>query len=728
MGQTQVIKTACRNCHGGCGALVTVVDGVVTHIKPDKDSPISKGRMCPKGLAGMELLYHPDRLKYPLKRMGKRGEGKWARISWDEAYGIIVENIKRIEKTYGIEALAIAQGTGRHHLNYVVRFANTLGTPNWFEPGTAQCFFPRVTTGEITYGYLPVVDYYSEVNPGCILVWGANPEVSGADCESQFRFKDAVRKGSKLIVIDPRRTKTAEKADLWLQLRPGTDDALALGMMNVIINEELYDKDFVTNWCYGFEELKKRVQEYPVHKVSEITWVEEEKIREAARLFANTKPSTLEWGCAVEHTPNCFQTVRAMAILPAITGNIDVKGGFIEGMHLLPDPDVNLHLLSQEQRLKRMGEKTYKMLSGAHKGFPSAHIPTVFEAMRTGNPYPVRGLMLCGNNGLLGFADSHKTYETFMELDFISSQELFMTPTTQLADVVLPVASWLEVDAIYSGPTFGDHIALAQKKIVRTHECKADEEIFIDICQRLGRDYGAATVEEIHDSQLAAVREKYPEYADLDIKKFKELSYIEVPIEYKQYEKNNRGFHTPTGKVELHSTILEKFGYDPLPYYQEPPESPYSAPELAGEYPLILNTGGRSPFFFLSENRQMKSLRKHNPFPLVEIHPETAGKYGIKDGDWVYIETVRGRITQKAKVTDGIDPRSVNCSIGWWYPEKKHCVDFGVWESNANILTSMDAPFDPQMGTYQLRALLCKIYKNNQQADADFDPQICASV
>jgi anaerobic selenocysteine-containing dehydrogenase len=723
MGEIKRIKTACRACHGGCGAIVTVEDDVVTKIEPDKDSPISKGRLCPKGLAGIELLYHPDRLKYPMKRAGKRGEGKWERISWDEAYDFIVANINKIRDNYGIESLAVAQGTGRHHLKYVIRFTNTLGTPNWFEPGTAQCFVPRITAGMVTYGFHPVVDYYSDVNPECLVVWGAHPGNSGADCESMFRFKDAVRKGSKLIVIDPRRTDIAEKAELFLQIRPGTDDALALGMMNVIINEELYDKDFVETWCYGFDELKERVQEYPVSRVAEITWIPEEKIIAAARMMATAKTAPLEWGCAIEHTPNTMQTVRAVAILPALIGNLDVKGGFIEGMHLLRDPDLHLRYLPEEQKQQRLGIDNFKFLSGTHKPSPSAHIPTVFEAIETGKPYPIKGIMLCGNNGLLSIADSNKTYESLMKLDFICSQELFMTPTTQLADVVLPVGCWLEVDGLLGAPTVADHVALVQKKIVRTHECKSDQEIFIELSQRLGLDYGES-LDEMLDYQLEPVRQRYPQYRDLNIEKLRELSYIEVPIEYKQYEKNGRGFNTPTGKVELYSTTMEKFGYDPLPFYQEPPESPYSAPELAKEYPLVLNTGGRSMFFFLSENRQMKSLRKHHPYPQVEIHPETAAKYAIAQGGWVYIESPRGRITQKALITEGIAPGSINCQYGWWFPEKKGSKDFGGFAANANVLTSRDAPYDPSLGTYQLRALLCKIYKNEDQTDADFDPNL----
>lgn len=727
MSETKIVKTACRNCHGGCGVLVTVTDGVAVQIRPDPDSPLSLGKMCPKGLAGLELLYHPDRLNYPLKRIGERGEGKWQRISWDEAYDIIADKLLAIEKEYGMQSVAIAQGTGRHHLHYVVRFSNSIGAPNWFEPGTAQCFFPRVLTGEITFGFPPMVDYYSDVNPGCILVWGANPAVSGADCESQFQFKNAVRKGSKLIVIDPRRNEVAAKADIHLQLRPGTDDAMALGMLNIIINENLYDHDFVASCCFGFEELRQRVQEYPIERVAQITGVEAELIKKAARLFAESETGTLEWGCAIEHTPNCLQTVRAIALLPAITGNIDKKGTFIEGMHILPDADVRDSAMSDEKRLLRMGEEKYQLLCGRNKYFAAAHIPTLFEAMRTGKPYPIKALMLCGNNGLNGFADSKMTYESFKNIDFICSQELFMTPTTMLADIVLPAASWLEVNAVYSGPTFADHVILGQQAVVpQIAERKQDELIFIELCRRMGKDYGADSLAKIHETQLNNVRASYPEYADLNMSRLYELGHVTVPIEYQRYKQRaSRGekpFRTSTGKIELYSTVLEGLGIDPLPYYQEPPESPLSQPELCKEFPIILNTGERSPYFFISENRQMPSLRKMNPYPLVQLHPDTAAEYGISDGDWIYIESPRGKITQKAKVTDTMLPGVVNCQIGWWFPERKNDSTYGLFEVNANVLTSMAPPFDPAIGTYQLRAMLCRISRNDDVTDADFDP------
>ena len=718
----KIIKTACRNCHGGCGALVTVEDGIATKIRPNPEAPLNNGRLCPKGMAGLELLYNPQRLKHPMRRIGERGSGKWERISWDEAYDIISEKLLSIEKKYGIESIGVAQGTGRHHLTYVVRFANSIGTPNWFEPGTAQCFFPRVYTGEIMFGFPPVVDYYSDEPPEYILVWGANPGVSGADCETQFVFKDAVRKGSKLIVIDPKRNSTAEKAEYFLQIRPGTDDALALGMINIIIEEKLYDEEFVEKWCHGFEELKKRATEYTVDFVSNITQIPSDLIISATRAFAKSNRCALEWGCAIEHTPNCLQTVRAIACIPAITGNIDKKGGFIEGMHILPDIDNRASNLSQEIRKKRLGVNDHRLLAGAHRDTAAAHIPSIFKAVNTGIPYPVKALVMCGNNGLSGFANSHNTYETLKKLDFICSQDLFMTPTSELADIILPAASWLETDAVFGSPSIADHVILCQQKVVEPiGECKQGELIRLELCKRMGKDYGAQSIEELHEIQLENIKNNYPEYRNLSIEKLRDLGHISVPIEYERYKSRGK-FMTNTGKVELYSTEMEKYGYDPLPYYEEPPESPLSRPDLTEKYPLILNTGERSPFFFISENRQMPSLRKHNPYPLAELHPETASEYSIEDGDWIWIESPRGKITQKALVSDRMLKGVVNCQMGWWFPERDKDSTYGLFEVNANVLTSMDPPFDPAIGTYQLRALLCRIEKNTEIDDSKYNP------
>jgi anaerobic selenocysteine-containing dehydrogenase len=687
-------------CHGGCGVLVHVKDDRVIKVQGDPESPLNRGKMCPKGLASIEQLYHPDRLKYPMKRAGKRGQGKWKRISWEEALGMIASRIAEIKATYGPESIALGQGTGRYYFMSVLRFANALGTPNWCEPGLAQCFFPRIATGIMTYGDLPICDYYGETNPACVLVWGHNPTVSGADGEIQFRVKDCLRRVTKLIVIDPRKTEIAEKADLWLQVRPGTDDALALSMINVIISEGLFDGEFVEKWTVGFDRLAERAAEYYPERVEKITWVPAKKIRAAARLFAKTKPAVLEWGVALEHTPNCLQTVRAVSLLPAITGNIDVPGGWVLGAHLIGEPPILADCLSEDMKEKRIGADQFKVLSSRDAFFPAAHAPTLFQAMRTGKPYPVKAFLIFGNNGLVTYANSKEFYETLMSVDLFTVMDLFMTPTAELADIVLPSATWLEADEVAGMPLIANNVILAQQKVIQMGECRPPEEVFVELAKRLHLNAGQDSVEQVFDEHLKPL--------DMTFQELKQRGFVTVPITYKKYEKE--GFRTPSGKIELVSGYLEMLGYDPLPYYEEPPESPLSTPQLAEKYPLVLITGGRSQYSFASEHRQIPSLRKHHKDPLVEIHPQTASERGIEEGDWIWIESPRGKIQQKARLTEGIDPRVVNVEYAWWFPEEPG-PDHGVWKSNANVLTSSAPPYDPAMGTYQLRALLCQVYK-----------------
>jgi anaerobic selenocysteine-containing dehydrogenase len=695
-----VYKSACRMCHGGCGVLVHVKGGKVVRLQGDPESPFNRGKMCPKGLASIEQLYHPDRLKHPMKRLGARGDGKWARISWEEALDLMTEKIRKITEHHGPEAVALGQGTGRYYFMSVLRFANALGTPNWCEPGTAQCFFPRVAAGIMTYGDLPVCDYYGERNPACLLVWGHNPTVSGADGEIQFLVRECIRKGTKLIVIDPLKTALAAKADLWLQVRPGTDDALALAMLNVIIGDGLYDREFVDGWTVGFESLAERVAQYTPATVQEITWVPADRITAAARLFAQTKPAALEWGVAIEHTPNALQTVRAVALLPALTGNIDVPGGWIFGAHLIGEPPLFAEALSEKTKMRRLGADQFKVLAGPQAFFPAAHAPTLFNAMRTGQPYPVKAFLVFGNNALVTYANSKEMHETLMALDFLTVMDLFMTPTAELADLVLPSVTWLEADEIAALPLIANIAVLAQQRIVRIGKGRQPEEVFVELARKLNLPVGQEPMESIFDQHL--------EPLGITFDQLKRKGVVTAPVKYRKYE--TTGFGTASGKVELASGNMATLGYDPLPYYQEPPESPVSTPGVAADYPLVLTTGGRSQYFFCSEHRQIQSLRRRHPEPIVNIHVDTAKQYGISDGDWVWVESLRGKIKQKAHVTENIDPRVVNVEFGWWFPEEEG-PQHGVWKANANVLTNSGPPYDPAMGTYQLRALLCRIYK-----------------
>lgn len=696
----QIFKSICRACHGGCGAILHVRDGKLIRVKPDPDSPLSQGWMCIKGLNAPEIVNHPDRLKEPLKRKGKRGGCKWEKVSWDEALDDIAFRVDTIRKESGTESIALGQGTGRHHYLHVVRFANALGTPNWYEPGLAQCFIPRITISYLTYGGFVVGDYYGDVQPKCILFWGHNPLVSSADGELGIAARRALDKGAIGIAIDPRHSETAKKCDMWLSIRPGTDDAMALAMIHVIINEKIYDRDFVEKWTSGFEKLKDHVASYTPEWAEKITWVPAAQIVKAAKTYAANKPSILEWGMAIEQNANSLQTVRAIAILRALTGNIDIPGGDIIGMNILKSYPVLKDKLPHGMLKKRLGSENYKLLGGWRAFMPSAHIPTLFKAMRTGEPYRVMALLIFGNNPLTTVANSREVYESLKNLDLLVVTDLFMTPTAAIADYVLPAAYWPEVEQVIGYPLVAENVVMAQKKVIQTGQCRQDEWIIDELSQRLNLPDSERRLKDIMDYQLSPLGLTYHE--------LKEKGFIYPPHRYKKYEKD--GFKTPSRKIELYCKALEKMGYEPLPVYKEPSESPIQSPELLDEFPYVLTTGSRRMEFFHSEHRQISSLRRIRPNPQVELHIDTAKKHGIKHGDWVKVSSPRGNIRMQAAVSGEIHPKVVNIEHGWWFPEKPG-PDYGVWESNANMLTNNNPPYDPAFGSYQLRGLLCKIEK-----------------
>lgn len=692
----QVIRSNCRGCHGGCGVLVHVKDGVIAEIEGDPECPSNHGTLCPKGLAFKQLVYHPDRVIYPQKRVGKRGEGKWERITWDEALDTIVTKYKEIIPEYGPESIVVGQGTGRAYAGFLLRFANSLGTPNVLTAGH-MCYISRIGATLITCGGLPVVDYAGK--PKCVLIWGNNVVWTHSDEYRSNQVPDALADGAKLIVIDPRLTYLAGRADIWLQLRPGTDTALALGMANVIINEGLYDKEFVKKYTHGWDEFVERVREYPLDKVEEITWVPAEKIRAAARLYAETKPAAIHWGVAIEQNINCTDNNRILTDLMAITGNLDAPGG---NVFFVPPKVRNIsefglsREMSEGQRAKTLGGDTYKLAKRVALVTPKL----VWDAILTGKPYPIKALQLHGTNPLITRANAREVYKALSEVEFLSVADFFMTPTAELADIFLPASTWLELNYLGGYHTRSGYF-YPMKKIVQIGECWQDHKMFNELGKRMGlQNKWFDTVEDGIDYIL--------EPSGLTWEKLKDMPYLRGDMEYKKYEK--KGFSTPTRKVELYSTTFEKWGYDPLPTYRETPESPVSTPELAREYPLILNAGARSKSLYHSEHRMVPWLRELQPYPEVEIHPDTAAKLGIKDGDWVWIESPRGRVKQIARLTTGIDPRVVAAPHGWWYPEIK-TPDHGWDKSNINILTDNDpAGYDPYMGSTNLRVLLCKIY------------------
>jgi anaerobic selenocysteine-containing dehydrogenase len=695
-GYDGVVKSHCRMCHGGCGVLVYTKAGRAVKIAGDPDCPINHGTLCSKGLASIQLAYHPHRLTYPVRRLGPKGSGRWERISWDQALDTLSERILDFKERFGAESVVLGYGTGRENEAVIYRFANLLGTPNVLTAGHF-CYGPRIATSIITCGTNPIVDYAND--PKCIMVWGNNIVISNPDEYKGEPFSVALNKGARLIAVDPRLTRIAARADLWLQLRPGTDAALALGMLHVVVNEGLYDRDFVANHVHGWEPFVRRVNEYPLDKVEQITWVNKEKVRQAARLFAGTKPAGIQWGVAIEQQINCADTDRLLISLMGITGNLDVSGGQV----LFRQPRIRNvghfgahRMLPDIQREKRLGGDRFRLAGN----FAIINPKCVWDAILEEKPYPVKMLFFISSNPLLTRANARYVYRALEKVDFMAICDFFITPTAEMADIVLPTATWLEMD--YIGDFWKRHgYLLPRRKVIQVGECRSDHEMLNDLAHRVGQgQHWWGHFEQALDWIL--------EPMGITWQDFKKMDCIRGEVNHQKYE--TRGFSTPTRKLELYSTLLENWGYDPLPQFREPPESPYSTPERYKEYPYILITGRRIPGFFHSENRQLPWIRELHRDPVVEIHPDAAAKEGIREGDWVIIESPRGKVRQRAKLFSGIDPRVVSAEHGWWFPENKD-PGHGWDESNINILT--DNSFencDPAMGATHVRTLLCKIY------------------
>ena len=730
---TRVIRSmvwsAGAGCHGGCGIDLYVRDGKLIKVEGVQEHPYNLGTLCPRALSMKELMYHKDRLTHPLKRIGPRGTNTWERITWEEAYELIETRMKAIRDKYGPEAVVFVQGTGRDVGGWLCFLAYNYGSPNWIQslPGNA-CYHPRLVAMKITMGdyVAPDASQFLEKRyedprwkmPKVYMVWGQNPVATCNDGNHGHWIIHCLKRGSQVITIDPSYSWLASRSKLWLQLRPGTDGALALGMLNVIINEELYDRAFVEKWTYGFDKLRERVQEYPPHKVAEITWVPEQKIIDAARLYATSKPAALQWGVPVDMAPEGLTVATAVSYLWVITGNVDNPGGMAVlrnafGVTPYPMSQESIramygYMMPASQYAKKIGSERFPATKEFHW---RAHADTVVDQMLSGKPYPLKGSWVAGTNPVMGASDPKKWLKAFGSMEFNVVVDLFMTPTAMAwADVVLPAATFPEREGIRAWWT----PLSFQEKAVTVDECKSDAEIAFDLGRRFNPDFRYESMEELLRFYLEA--------SGITLEELKEKKWILPPegnptAPYYRHERGllrpdgRPGFNTPTGKVELYSTTYERWGYDPLPSYTEPAFSPYSRPDLARDYPLILTTGARTIAFFHSEHRQVDSMRRLEPVPRVKLHPDTAHGLGIGDGDWVWIESPHGRCKMKARLTRTLHPKVVEAPHSWWLPEKGPESWYGAWDANINLLVPSDLYSKTGFGGSQMKSLLCKIYR-----------------
>lgn len=849
--EVQQIHTACRACIQNCGVIATVKNGRVVKLEGDPADPMSAGRMCAKGLAGIQALYNPNRLKYPMKRAGERGENKWERISWEEAINTIADAIWELDqKGDSMQLITSTGGGGNPQFFSPIRFAG-VNESNFFEPGCAQCYLPRNHAQPAINGTSDnsIADsdsqeiYYEDNNAKAYILWGTDPSqscpASGGRALAKLRAK-----GLKTVVIDPRFTPEATKADVWLPVRPGTDVALMLCWIKYIIDNEAYDHDFVMKWtnlpylineetmlCYradelgigapedyvvwdaktnapaaltypwnddldvvldgefeingkksrtGFRALKESAAEWTLEKAAEVCWLEADKIEEGVKIFIEASPeSGICLGVATDQYEQSAQAAQGATILDVIMGNIQRKGNLTQTRPAATALTYLVHpfgmfgphpiKMSDEQRARRLGYIEHK---GLGHWFAS-HIPTIREALETGEPYQPKiwmdrsgnkPIMLGGANQFLAAA---KNFELIVHM--------YMYPTAmsaEMADIILPTAEWLETAYI----TERMNVMLARQDIVHLYEA-VDETMIWSWLAFAMAERGHERFQMACDPAIAcqpgqpigAYWKTYDEYKDYiaafcggsfgrpDItwSEFAAMAPFEwMPADewrnhYEDYlvpgeDGKPKGFNTESKKCEAYLEQFVKLGrtgrvwgradldpemppasvdYSPVVYYKEPDESPLTDTE----YPYVL-TEGRVPMYHHGTLRNSPMMREIMPVAECWLNPVTAAEVGVVTGDWVKLESRRGETHGKVRVTEGIAP-GVVFQERFWNPELLNSDEpKRAWQAmNINVLTRNDGPFNPEYGTYTLRGFQIKVTKSEKPEgiweDArDFEP------
>jgi anaerobic selenocysteine-containing dehydrogenase len=686
----RVADSLCRFCEPGCGIRAYVKDGRLVKTEGMPEHPTSRGAICVKGECAPQIVHSPERLKSPLLRIGRKGEGNWERITWDHAMDVLASRLSDLRENYGAESLALFRGQAADWgapWQYALRFMFSFGSPNTSTPSHI-CYFPRVAAENLTYGSFTAPDYE---NAETIVEWGA----SRADTHlpAWLKIQEAQRRGAKLIVVDPLRTEVAKRADLWLQVRPGTDGALALSIIQVLIEEDLYDKQFVMQWTQGFDQLAELVRGFTPERAAEITWIPASEIRKAAHLISTGGKTAIYAGNGLELHTNTFQTMRAIACLRVLAGTMDVPGGnlfltLIDWAHLEGD-----ELLPVGQKAKRVG--IYNLFTDMSYCVP---FPAIVDAILTEEPYPIRGLLVVGGNPAVTMPNQKRILQALPKLEFLVVLDPMMTRTAQFADLVLPVSTQFEKTGLIASTIwgeFGDY-ALLKTKLIDMEGYWSDWKILFEAGKRLGLEkaFPWKNVEEAIDFQLAA--------CGITVRQMKEHPEgirFKRGEKYRKYEE--RGFDTRSGKVEFFSQVLEERGYDPLPVWQEPAESPTSKPEMTQEYPLIGCSAGTTVNYVHSQFRHVETLRDREPDPWIQIHPKDAEGRCIEEGDWVRIRSPRGSIRMKAFITDMALQGVICISPNWGEIS---------WESNMNILVD-DIQRDPVVGSTGGRSFLCQVEK-----------------
>jgi anaerobic selenocysteine-containing dehydrogenase len=785
------IPCYCALCVSRCGATAVVEDGRFVALEPDPTHPTGKA-LCAKGRAAPELVYNPERLRYPLRRTRPKGDPDpgWERISWDEALDLTAAKLRSIAAEHGAESVVFSvvspsTSASDDMVDWLERLMNAFGTPN-LSVSMELCGWGRYLATQYTYGtsvpgiYMPDLE-----NAGCILFWGYNPNL--ARLAHAVSTVEAQKRGARLIVVDPRKTGMAKRADVWLQVRPGTDGALALGLANVMIARGWIDRNFIRSWTNGpllvrsdtgrlltaadlFEDgsttqyvvwdeqedaplvydpgrlsylgdgvepalrgrfvvetaggsvvcepafglVAKLCAAYPPEQVEAICGIRRDLVEQAAEMLWEARPVAYYAWSGVEMQTGATQIARAIAQLYALTGDFDAQGGNVLFPAVPTNPVTGREMMPAGKQALGLQDRP---LGPSRWGFVTTD--EVYRAILEQEPYGVHGLVGFGANLLLAHADPLRGREALAALDFYVHADLFMNPTAELANIVLPVTSAFESEALKVG--FGvsanaqSLVQLRRRVVEPRGEARSDTAIIFALASRLGLGdrFWDGNVEAAYRYQLE------PSGVSLDQLKEKPEG-VRIPLEaaYHKYaqEENGtvRGFRTPTRRVELYSEAMLEQGYPPLPAYEPPLVAPETRPDLHERYPLIL-TCAKHTLFCESQHRGLPSLRRQAMEPEVELHPAAAAARGIGSGDWVRIETPAGSVRARARLNDSLQPDVVCGQHGWWQAAPEIGAPgydpFSADGANFNLLIGNDA-FDPVSGSVPHRAYLCELRRD----------------
>ena len=699
-----VIPTFCAMCSpsANCRLYAFRKNGKMTRLMGMAEGSKNQGAICSKGLASAQWLYSPDRLTTPLLRVGEKGEGKFKPISWQEAIDRIAEKLLEQKQTYGPETLAILSPNNRNYKDVILRFLAVHGSPNHAHSGI--CALQRGFGFSYTIGVRPNCDYR---NSDLIMYWGKQPVLSGPANENTRNLLAAKKRHATIVAIKPSMEPDSTMADLWLPVRPGTDAALALAMLHVVIEENLIDHKFVADWCYGYPELAEHVRQYTPQWAETITGVDADLIIRTARLYAQTPAACIDLGNGVEHAPSASDAIRAISMLMAITGHLDRPGcNTFPGKPAFPQPkSVRRPDLYTPELVNKLVAPEFPLPFQPFLEGPSSAYYKTIESILTEKPYPIRTLIAPGTQPTVSNRGTVNVLEALKKVDFFVVVDVMKTAEMDYADIVIPTTTPYEANHPFA--LQGNRLIPHNQVVEPLGDYKSTIQFFLDLATAMGYgdDFWHGDVDQFENARLE------PYGITIDTLRANPMGIAlegeKPPVQYEKYAKtfsrkrpdlSGQPF-LPQGKVALYNTTLEEAGYAPMPIWREPPESLTATPELTKKYPLLLSDYHTTKNFNAAWMRNVPVLREVTPEPTIHIHPSTAAARNIQNGAWVKVQSPHGWLRVKAEYYEGIRPDTVMMAHGWW----QGCRELGMQDlpltdggANVNHLYSVGADaYDP---------------------------------